>query len=359
MQERVRSIVGLTLLAVLAWGCSALGSPASTMPPSGQRAAALSWLERIKITQLADLPTYPSGYFPTAITVGPDRALWVTDDIDQDSGPSAVARLTKSGKRANTYYYQNDASPAFEDIVAGPDGALWMTDWGDGQILRMTTTGTFTVYPLDASPAGITSGPDHALWFVENYFQGAAIGRITTNGRITLFKKGISSGAGLQDITVGPDGALWFTEQIGDRIGRITKHGKITEYSAGITPGSQPFSIAAGPDGALWFTEMAGGRIGRITTTGNVTEYSGGITPTEEPNDLAAGSDDAMWFTEYEIVGSYHVTASKIGRITMSGKITEYSKIRPRSAPTTIVQGPDGNLWFVEMDANRTGRVTL
>jgi virginiamycin B lyase len=357
MQAKARFTLGLTVLLTSAWGCSGAGDLAPTAPSPGQVAAPAH--ERLKIAQFSDLPTYPYGYFPMAITVGPDRALWVADDIDQDAGASAIVRLTKSGKRTNTYYYQNDASPAFADIVAGPDGALWMTDSGDGQIVRMTTTGTFTLYPLNAGPDGITAGPDHALWFVENYFQGAAVGRITTDGRITLFTKGISSGTGLQDITVGPDGALWFTEQIGDRIGRITVHGKITEYSAGITPGSQPFSIAAGPDGALWFTEMAGGRIGRITTTGNVTEYSRGITPAEEPIDLAAGPDDAMWFTEYAIVGSYRITASKIGRITMNGKITEYSKIRPRSAPTAIVQGPDRNMWFVEMDTNRTGRVTF
>jgi streptogramin lyase len=358
MQGQARFSLGLTALLTSAWGCSGAGNLAPTAASLGQSAA--SAREPVTVRQFADLPTYPYGYFPMAITVGPDRALWVADDIDQDSGESAIARLTKSGKRTNTYYYQNDASPSFEDIVAGPDGALWMTDWGDGEIVRMTTTGTFSVYSLNGGvPNGITAGPDHALWFVDNYFQGAAIGRITTGGRITLFTKGISSGTGLQDIAVGPDGALWFTEQIGDRIGRITKRGKITEYSAGITPGSQPFSIAAGPDGALWFTEMAGGRIGRITTTGNVTEYSRGITPTEEPIDLAAGSDGAMWFTEYEIVGSYHITASKIGRITMSGKIAEFSKIDPKSAPTTIVRGPDDNMWFVEMDANRTGRVTL
>jgi virginiamycin B lyase len=176
---------------------------------------------------------------------------------------------------------------------------------------------------------------------------------------MTYFTKGISSGVALQDITLGPDGALWFTESTGDRIGRITKRGKITEYSAGITPGAKPYSIAPGPDGALWFTEIAGARIGRITTSGHVTEFSRGITSGEGPVDLAAGSDGAIWFTEYQSCCSYQVNESKIGRITMSGKVTEYSTIAPQSAPTTIVQGPDRNMWFVEMDANRTGRVTL
>jgi virginiamycin B lyase len=363
MQVQARFALGLSGLLTFAWGCSGGGNVPST-PPSLSQSAASAAREQIKIREFSDLPNCPSSclsnYFPSAITKGPDGALWVTDDIDQDAGSDAIARITTSGKHTATFYYQNYVSPSLADIVTGPDGALWITDSGDGLILRMTTNGTFTPYTLNsAGPEGIVSGPDRALWFVENYYRGASVGRITTSGQITLFTKGISSGAALQDITVGPDGALWFTETIGDRIGRITKRGKITEYSAGITPGSRPYSIAAGPDGALWFTEIAGGRIGRITTAGKVTEYSQGITPTEGPVDLAAGSDGAMWFTEYESLRSYQVAASKIGRVTMSGKITEFSKIDPTSAPTTIVQGPDGNMWFVEMDTDRSGRVTL
>jgi virginiamycin B lyase len=103
---------------------------------------------------------------------------------------------------------------------------------------------------------------------------------------------------------------------------------------------------------------VLGGRIGRITTDGKVTEYSRGITPTEEPVDLAAGPDGAMWFTEFESYGSYQIRASKIGRIAMNGKIHEYSRgIDSNAEPTTITQGPDGNMWFVETFADKTGRV--
>jgi virginiamycin B lyase len=66
-------------------------------------------------------------------------------------------------------------------------------------------------------------------------------------------------------ITTGPDGALWFTEQFGNKIGRITTAGVITEFPLP-TANSGPFGITAGPDGALWFVENTGNRIGRITT---------------------------------------------------------------------------------------------
>jgi virginiamycin B lyase len=64
-----------------------------------------------------------------------------------------------------------------------------------------------------------------------------------------------------------------------------------------------------------------------------------------------------MWFTEYE--GEYSYYGAKIGRITMRGRVTEYSNISSTSGPTAIVQGPDHNMWFVESTANKLGRVDL
>ncbi|MGA7200446.1 MAG: hypothetical protein WBX26_01345, partial [Candidatus Cybelea sp.] len=159
-------------------------------------------------------------------------------------------------------------------------------------------------------------------------------------------------------IDVGSDKALWFPELQAAAIGRITTTGKVTAYSKGITPGSKPYWIAAGPDGALWFTEL-GGRIGRITTKGKVTEFTHGITPTEEPVGIAAGPDGAMWFTESELFGSGYSVNARIGRITMNGKITEYDNFNSNSDPTLITEGPDKNMWFVESATDRTGRVQL
>ncbi len=45
-------------------------------------------------------------------------------------------------------------------------------------------------------------------------------------------------------ITTGPDGALWFTE-LGGRIGRITTAGTVTEFAIP-TAGSQPLGITLG-----------------------------------------------------------------------------------------------------------------
>jgi hypothetical protein len=53
------------------------------------------------------------------------------------------------------------------------------------------------------SPAGITTGPDGAMWFGE----GSKIGRITLSGKIKEFQCP-DTGGYISDITTGPDGAL-------------------------------------------------------------------------------------------------------------------------------------------------------
>jgi len=357
VQRTVVTIIAAALVALGNAGCStpsglALPAAGASNRPGGIGAPK----PRVRIREFSDLPVYYDYYYPSAITTGPDKALYVTDDIDQDYGECVVVRILPSGKSTNAFYYGGVTSEgaSFDDITTGPDGALWITDGYNRQILRMTTTGDFASYRLNGyvAPISITTGPDKALWFTEY----GAIGRITTKGKITIY--GLNGG--LNDITAGPDGALWFTEAQAGKIGRITTRGKITEYSNGITAGAEPWSIAAGPDGALWFTEAAGGRIGRITTKGQVTEYSSGITLTEQPDDIAAGPDGAMWFTEFESSGSYQITASKIGRITMGGKIHEYSRgLNISAEPTGITAGPDGNMWFVESRRNRVGRATI
>lgn len=116
------------------------------------------------------------------------------------------------------------------------------------------------------------------------------------------------------------------------------------------TSGGIPGGITSGPDGNLWFTELYGNKIGKITTSGVITEFS---VPTAAsfPDAITAGPDGNLWFTE----GAS--TSSKIGRISPAGVITEF-QLSPAAYSYAITAGPDGNLWFVEGSNNRIGRIT-
>jgi streptogramin lyase len=80
-----------------------------------------------------------------------------------------------------------------------------------------------------------------------------------------------------------------------------------------------------------------------------VTEFN---IPTESgnPTGLVAGPDGNLWFTE--------VNGNKIGKMTTAGAVTEYSVPTSGSQPFWIAAGSDGNLWFTETSANQIGRIT-
>ncbi|HEY7126250.1 MAG TPA: protein kinase [Ktedonobacterales bacterium] len=160
-------------------------------------------------------------------------------------------------------------------------------------------------------------------------------------------------------ITKGADGNLWLTEYDSNQIGRITPAGKITEFVLS-TGSSSPEDIVNGPDGSLWFTEasyilggiggeVTGNRIGRITPGGSINEFP---LPTvnSDPYGITTGPDGNLWFTELE--------GNQIGRITPGGKITEFALPTANSHPYDITTGQDGNLWFTEYDSNQIGRIT-
>jgi virginiamycin B lyase len=207
-----------------------------------------------------------------------------------------------------------------------------------------------TEYPLPAdggAPAGITQGPDGAMWFTEETFGVNNIGRITSSGAITEYAA--PNGVLGFGIAAGSDGALWFTEDQNNSIGRMTTDGVITNQ---FQVSGEPTTIIAGPDGALWFVEFEGSTltymIGRMTTAGVVTsEYP----VSASPGGMTVGPDDAIWFGD---------GANQVGRITTSGSLSEYS-VPTGSSPYEIAVGSDGALWFTESDPNNgnaIGRMT-
>jgi streptogramin lyase len=118
------------------------------------------------------------------------------------------------------------------------------------------------------------------------------------------------------------------------------------------TPNSGPvptISMTAGSDGALWFTEGAANKIGRVTVSGVVTEFAV-LTADSLPCGIASGPDGNIWFTE--------ARANRVGRITAAGIMTEFLVPTPFADPAGITTGADGNLWFAERGAGKIARIT-
>jgi streptogramin lyase len=121
------------------------------------------------------------------------------------------------------------------------------------------------------------------------------------------------------------------------------------------TPGGFPQDAVGGPDGSVWYTVFlgTGGKVGRITPSGSITEWS--VPGLGHPWAITVGPDGNLWFTIMGGVG-------KIGRITPTGVITELSLPTIHASQVDIAAGPDGNLWYVEARNNGSpgaiGRIT-
>lgn len=84
-----------------------------------------------------------------------------------------------------------------------------------------------------------------------------------------------------------------------------------------------------------------------ITTGGSVSNYT---DPTlGNLAFIASGPDGALWFN--------NIDNHSIGRITTGGNVTNYTD-STISYPVGMAPGPDGALWFTDAGNNSIGRIT-
>ncbi|MGC9992226.1 MAG: Virginiamycin B lyase [Candidatus Cybelea sp.] len=245
-------------------------------------------------------------------------------------------------------YFDTPSTGAWpENIVRGPQHALWFTEEFTDKIGRIASDGTMTEFSISngQEPEGITEGADGNLWFTE---PGAnAIGRMTPTGTVTIFPID-GQDPDPRGITLGPDGNVWYTEYTDGYIGRVTPKGKITRFAiSGYLP--SPWDITAGPGGDLWFTESFANEIGRFDPRTLIFKSSLNVpTGASTPWGILFAPDKHIWFTER--------TGDKIAEV--DGKtIREHKIAQSGSYPEKLASGSDGDLWFPESQAGDIGHI--
>ncbi|KRC66494.1 hypothetical protein ASE12_18000 [Aeromicrobium sp. Root236] len=222
------------------------------------------------------------GSQPGGITMGPDGNLWFSEQ-----GTKRIGRITPNGTVTELPATTTDTP--LKIVRSGAN--LWVLEGRvlDGgavvreRIGRLTPQGVLTEFTPDLIPVDpnigqttlgdIAAGPDGNLWITD---AGGRIGKMTPAGEITWFATGIPDQSVPFSIT-SAGGDLWFGMRSFDGIGRITTDGAVTLYKAEapnfsypIADGQSPETVAyirsqmgawgiqGGADGSVWFDGQAG-----------------------------------------------------------------------------------------------------
>jgi virginiamycin B lyase len=158
-------------------------------------------------------------------------------------------------------------------------------------------------------------------------------------------------------VAAATDGSVWFSDPATTSVARLEPSGAVTRYP--LPEGRTPGSLVVARDGSVWVATV-GPAIAHLTKSGRLVGYAvpttqgnpmGGV-PDTAPAALTAGPDGAIWFLE--------MGADKVGRITADGKITEYplpERERMHANPEGMAVGSDGAIWFSETLKMRMGRI--
>lgn len=295
--------------------------------------------------------------------------LWITgQNYDQlvQVGMDRGVRLHAMPKGSGPHGIEFDAA-----------GQLWVTLEFQGKVVRLGKDGKIAeeldvdlhaagaAAKIPTNPHGLGIGPDgKTVWFTGK--ATGTIGRIQ-DGKVAHFPLA-TVGAVPIYIKAGPGGYMWVTELVGNKIARVSPQGEIAEFAIP-TANSRPIAITPEPGGKnMWFSEEAGNKVARIDPQGKITEFP---VPKMQDNVILAGlafdGEGNLWTQQYvDTARPFPAGADylvKIGKTILEADpgeiggipITFYKVPTANTVMHRIVRGPDGNLWFTELKADRVG----
>lgn len=192
----------------------------------------------------------------------------------------------------------------------------------------------FTPHTLAALYSAIVLGADEEIWFIDE--DAASLVRMSESGAIKEFRLSGPLNAGASSMAVGADKNFYVLDGTSNIV-RVTPTGKTKVFTIPSGDITELSGLALGPDGNVWIAEF--NHVGKITPSGKITEYSypSGYS-TNQYGGMTAGSDGNMWFAES--------SGNAIGKIVpKTGKITMFP-ISVACTPAAVVLAKDDNVWF-------------
>jgi virginiamycin B lyase len=212
----------------------------------------------------AQIVEYPAGSpfsTPSALLAGPSGGLWFTDELENDAGV-----MNLGGGVAQTIALTASGNAMAQDA----SGNVWIGTVSTGRLFEVAPNGTVTLFVIPNSAQIISMAFDASgnLWMADAGTN--AIDELPA-GATSIAQFVVPQGGRPAGLTIGPDGAIWFTDNLRNAVGRMTPAGVFAPAAGYAIPTAQsvPIDIVNGPDGALWFAEFAGNSIGRVVPSGS------------------------------------------------------------------------------------------
>ena len=133
------------------------------------------------------------------------------------------------------------------DPAVGPDGALWFTEQMANKLGRLDPkTGEMKEYPLpedkNAGPHGLIADRNGNIWYTANF--GGYIGKLDPKtGKVTEYKMPLAKADDPHTAVFDAQGILWFTVQGGNMVGRLDPQTGKVELKEVPTEAALPYGI--------------------------------------------------------------------------------------------------------------------
>jgi streptogramin lyase len=309
-------------------------------------------------------PVYNFTAIPSDISYDQKRnRVWFLEDdnlayYDATSGQTIMEHSFPGG------------SPQF--MVNSTDGRIWITLLGSNQIVAYDPSGIvspqfFEAPKAGASLQGITTGPDHTIWFAET--SAKRIGHIIPCQSLPCNVTDYGPPHGI-DITlpiqlaVDRQGTVWFTDHGGSQFGsfnpstgewRVFGIGYCSEtYNPDCAVGL-PNAMALDSNGMIWFSEHFAGRVAKYDpATQSLTEYFVPATTLPYVWWMRPGPGDLVWFTAFGIGKIGYVNASLPIPISINAGVgtVKVEQGTSQSIPASISNQAGGPV-YLNVSANR------
>lgn len=260
----------LTLIAVLAAGCTTTPDQVGSMPSS--LPVTTTATETSTTAAIASSTTSPSDGTTTSVPAATDLEL-VSYPVPPGSGP-------------------HDVAPAL-------DGGVWYTAQGAGELGWLDpATGETLHTPLGpgSRPHGVIVDESGTAWVTDSGLN-AVVGVDPETREVEVFPlPSERPDVNLNTASIDGHGVLWFTGQNGVYGSLDPETGEMEVFDA--PEGRGPYGITTTPDGVVYYASLAGSHIARIEDDGTATVIE---PPTPEQGSRRVWSDSRgqIWVSEW------------------------------------------------------------